>query len=436
MEGTGGGGSGGDALDGDDQDDPSSSSSPSPKLDDNNSALDSFRKEWKREIQKSPVKVENTTDVPKKKENSFISIEDEARALFQKGVENEEKGKLYEAIVFYRKAVQLVPDIEFKMPQMNLNNSSDDMLSDKDEEETEATEDELAIDNLEEFPFDPATTDLLTHLLQVMAKHKRALCTPAQPQTGTHISAIPMEVFFYILKWVVSTDLDMGSLERCSLVCRGFYVCCRDTEIWKIACKRVWGHKCGNPVTTDYLNWREMFILRPRVHFTGCYISKTSYIRAGENSFQDQSYRPWHLVTYFRYLRFFPDSTALMLTSPDEPVMSVGFLKRRTPPPRHPPVFTGYYCLHDNMVSLFVSRGPDKRGRLNANQSPIFQLVLEIVNSKKHLHGKLVWKRYSVITTKNGTVNDSHFELTSSTYPPFWFSLVKSYTTEAVNPLV
>lgn len=35
--------------------------------------------------------------------------------LFQKGVEMEKSGKLYEAIQFYRRAVQLVPDIEFKL---------------------------------------------------------------------------------------------------------------------------------------------------------------------------------------------------------------------------------------------------------------------------------------------------------------------------------
>lgn len=35
--------------------------------------------------------------------------------LFLKGVENEQNGKLYEAIQFYRRAVQLVPDIEFRL---------------------------------------------------------------------------------------------------------------------------------------------------------------------------------------------------------------------------------------------------------------------------------------------------------------------------------
>lgn len=35
--------------------------------------------------------------------------------MFLKGVEMEKSGKLYEAIQFYRRAVQLVPDIEFKL---------------------------------------------------------------------------------------------------------------------------------------------------------------------------------------------------------------------------------------------------------------------------------------------------------------------------------
>lgn len=43
----------------------------------------------------------------------------QARNLFLKGVEHEENGKLYDAIHFYRKAVQLVPDIEFRLYDRN-----------------------------------------------------------------------------------------------------------------------------------------------------------------------------------------------------------------------------------------------------------------------------------------------------------------------------
>ena len=38
-----------------------------------------------------------------------------ARELFLEGVEFEKNGKLYEAILQYKKAVHLVPDIEFKV---------------------------------------------------------------------------------------------------------------------------------------------------------------------------------------------------------------------------------------------------------------------------------------------------------------------------------
>lgn len=39
--------------------------------------------------------------------------------------------------------------------------------------------------------------------------------------------ALPMEVLMYIFRWVVSSDLDLRSLEQLSLVCRGFYICAR-----------------------------------------------------------------------------------------------------------------------------------------------------------------------------------------------------------------
>lgn len=67
-----------------------------------------------------------------------------------------------------------------------------------------------------------------------------------------------------------------------------------------------------------------MFIDRPRVQFNGCYISKTSYLRYGENSFQDQFYRLVQVVEYYRYIRFYPYGKVLVMTSSDEPSQGVG----------------------------------------------------------------------------------------------------------------
>ena len=42
----------------------------------------------------------------------------------------------------------------------------------------------------------------------------------------------------YILKWVVSKELDTVSLESMALVCRGFYLCSRDEELWRLICQK------------------------------------------------------------------------------------------------------------------------------------------------------------------------------------------------------
>lgn len=44
---------------------------------------------------------------------------------------------------------------------------------------------------------------------------------------------------------------------------------------------------------------------------SGVYISRASYIRQGEQSL-DTFYSPWHLVEYYRYIRFFPDGLSLI----------------------------------------------------------------------------------------------------------------------------
>ena len=44
----------------------------------------------------------------------------------------------------------------------------------------------------------------------------------------------------------------------------------------------------------------------------GVYISRATYIRQGEQSL-DTFYSPWHLVEYYRYIRFFPDGSFSLL---------------------------------------------------------------------------------------------------------------------------
>lgn len=81
---------------------------------------------------------------------------------------------------------------------------------------------------------------------------------------------------------------------------------------------------------TTYANsWRQMFRTRPRIRFNGCYISTVNYTRSGASNTNTLSWGvPIHVVTYFRYLRFFRDGTIISLLTTHEPVDVVHHLTK------------------------------------------------------------------------------------------------------------
>lgn len=57
-----------------------------------------------------------------------------------------------------------------------------------------------------------------------------------------------------------------------------------------------------------------MFLESPHLRFEGLYVSRNTYIRQGVAEWRRE--KTCHLVTYFRYFRFFPDGTLLYRTTP------------------------------------------------------------------------------------------------------------------------
>ncbi|PKU30605.1 f-box only protein 9 [Limosa lapponica baueri] len=108
--------------------------------------------------------------------------------------------------------MQLVPDIEFKITYTR--------SPDGDGVGKRCVEDNKEDDQM---------ADLLSEFQQQLALQESSvkLCQPEVDVSQTHISVLPMEVLMYIFRWVVSSDLDLRSLEQLALVCRGFYICAR-----------------------------------------------------------------------------------------------------------------------------------------------------------------------------------------------------------------
>ena len=85
--------------------------------------------------------------------------------------------------------------------------------------------------------------DLMVRFQWALQKTGGRLFERAHSHTGVistgsslHFSDLPMEIILYILRWVVSADLDLRSLDQCSAVSKGFYICAKDYDIWKLAC--------------------------------------------------------------------------------------------------------------------------------------------------------------------------------------------------------
>lgn len=209
------------------------------------------------------------------------------------------------------------------------------------------------------------------------------------PPPPCPIASIPEEILAHILRDVAI--LDVGDFVRLSLVCKRFaYLVATEDRIWRRIClgsefgfagmhyywqsKVAWGpltkddllreaagtegpseltdtgiqagpltlqdraHRLAQEGTANTLalhrslyagSWQRMFRQRPRIRFNGCYISTVNYIRAGQaNSNQITWNSPVHIVTYYRYLRFFRDGTAISLQTIAEPADVVHHLTR------------------------------------------------------------------------------------------------------------
>uniref|UniRef100_Q8BK06-3 Isoform 3 of F-box only protein 9 n=1 Tax=Mus musculus TaxID=10090 RepID=Q8BK06-3 len=104
-----------------------------------------------------------------------LAKEEKARELFLQAVEEEQNGALYEAIKFYRRAMQLVPDIEFKITYTR-SPDGDGVGSGYIEENEDASK----------------MADLLSYFQQQLTLQESVLklCQPELETSQTHISGV------------------------------------------------------------------------------------------------------------------------------------------------------------------------------------------------------------------------------------------------------
>ena len=393
------------------------------------SELASFRQNWRLELHNDGGDQENRADDTK--ENAQLSLEERATQLFLEGARYEKEGQMTAAVYYYRQAVHLVPDIEFKIAESNLRTDDGDSSDEDDSsEEIDVAPSSLRLDTM---------VESLTESMSLV--NITGLCSPETPQTETHISVLPTELLSALFRWVVSKDIDVKSLGQLALVCKWFYICARDVEIWKNICLRVWGINCDIALYNN--SWRQMYLERPHVKLNGVYISTNTYVRIGEPAV-GHHYNPVSIVKYYKYLRFFSDGTVLVYTSAEDPQGVVQMLNR--PPFRDPSIYKGYYRLSEmnkvNVFYMWVSKSKNdlmRRGRGSREKPDVkehhFFMTLSLNGGVRRRNTQLMWENYYSETRNPKTGECSECDIPINAFKPYIFSGVRSYLTHTTCPI-
>jgi F-box protein 9 len=266
---------------------------------------------------------------------------------FERAVEKEAEGNLGDSLHHYRKAYRL--DSAVDRTYRNKHFAAAWKKSTHAPKTSIATDAPASGQGSQDEPVVLPTPELIASFahLPIPRAEPEIEGTPPPP---CPIANIPSEVLLVILRHVAL--MDPASFCRVALVCKRLaYHFAHEQHIWKRLCQgSEFGFKSmhysfacdilGNPEYTmgqcytpfpfsvpvqipkPLSSWSQVFQMFPRIRFTGVYLSTVNYTRPGAaSSYHNISWdSPIHIVTYYRYLRFYPDGSVISILTTAEPL--------------------------------------------------------------------------------------------------------------------
>jgi F-box protein 9 len=186
-------------------------------------------------------------------------------------------------------------------------------------------------------------------------------------------------------------------------------------------------------------SYRLMFRNRPRIRFNGCYISTVNYIRPGQAAPSQLTWgSPVHIVTYYRYLRFFRNGTVISLLTTSEPTEIVHVLTPTLLDSRPGPTSLVHNALRGRWRLSSVADDPTKslaqaEGMVfveteGVGENYVYRMELDIkAVGKTTKSNRLVWKGFWCYNK----LTDDWGEFGLRNDKAFVFSRVRRYGTGA-----
>ncbi|KAG1812978.1 uncharacterized protein BJ212DRAFT_1483028 [Suillus subaureus] len=240
------------------------------------------------------------------------------------------------------------------------------------------------------------------------------------------INLIPDELLLQILR-----ILDYTTIERFAAVSRKARVLSLDSAIWRDFVHLAYkppqiadDESITNIVELYSSDYRRAYIEHPRLRLDGVYIAVCHYMRMGssENAWVNVT----HLITYHRYLRFFPNGQVLSLLANEEwqPQAVIPMLK---PNLRMKGFYIGNWSLSGSTV--YITNLDEKHlshAHVTTEPQPnkyFFQMTLALRSRPLGRWNKLDFIGYDSVNVEDGEA----VPLPLKNERSFWFSKVKSW---------
>lgn len=281
----------------------------------------------------------------------------EAIGYFEQAMEKETHGLMSDAVAFYRKAFKINDQVDLlyrheKVPH-NINK-----LKQEAGKNTAVRVDEKAVKsiNVDELlqsfehveasapdPNNPEHVDLTIKFSNLGTDNHEEVADikPVSP-----LIHLPNDIWSQILEILLITSGE--SWFNFSITCKkNAYLGLAQSNVWRKLCYLIYPNQNyyenkvyidsnqtpGNPtidlpvpldqlqILPQYNNlWKYMLHNRPFIKFHGCYISVVNYYSEGGKAENSLSWsNPVRTITYYRYIRFYPDGTCVKVLSSLEP---------------------------------------------------------------------------------------------------------------------
>ncbi|EPY50095.1 F-box protein Pof7 [Schizosaccharomyces cryophilus OY26] len=238
-----------------------------------------------------------------------------ALSHYKEAVESEKEGDIGTSLNRYRLAHKVHEDVEViyrRLERLAFQNKKEQ----SDGEQKRASEEE----SIKSSQADQLSKDL------------------TQPSvTPSLIPKLPDEVLLLIVEQCFENLNDLSYLPLIAQSCKLFAKACRVDSLYRQFCYFSYQQSEWQQTKEDieeefssvyHRSWKEMYLKKPRIRFDGCYISVCRYFRPGVS---DTSWnQPVHLISYYRYLRFYPDGTCMVFRTNTEPRYIVRSFGRHT----------------------------------------------------------------------------------------------------------